>query len=136
MFSWAPLLSLDSGWVPLRCAPDPNPSTPPALMPHNGKHKQNLSRSPSSPAQYGLVIRSAPEKTKQRSSSLCCGEAVCGSVCVCLIAYATSKQTRRWEAQTNWETCNKSEIVWEGYQFADKCTEPVWLSSREPFASF
>lgn len=92
---------------------DPNPSTAPLHTPHNGEHKQNLSPTPSSQAQCGLVIGSAPEKAKQRSSSL-----FCESVCVCLIAYATSKQTRHREAQTNRETCNKSEIVWEGY---DRC---------------
>lgn len=61
-----------------------------------------------------------PEKTKQRCSSLLCGEAVGESVCVCfcLIAYAASEQTSRREAQTNRETCIKSEIVWEGY---DRC---------------
>lgn len=64
MFSWAPLLSLNSGWVPLRCALDHSPSTAPLHMPHNGEHKQNLS--PSSPAQCGLVMGSAPEKYKTK----------------------------------------------------------------------
>lgn len=62
VFSWAPLLSLNSGWVPFRCAPDPKPpySTAPSCTPHNGEHKQNLKfpfqvfSLPS--AQYGHVI--------------------------------------------------------------------------------
>ena len=115
MFSWAPPLSLNSGWVPLRCVLDPNPSTAPLRIPHNGEHKQNLSPTPSSPAQYGLVICAGKDKTGHYSVEKQ-PESVC--MCVCFIAYATSKQTRHREAQTDRETCNKSEILWEGY---DRC---------------
>lgn len=84
------------------CAVDPDPSTAPLHMPHNGEHKQNLSPSRSSPAQYGHVLGSGgKKKTKQRSASLFRGEALCESVCICLTAYATSKQTNKTQRGTN-----------------------------------
>lgn len=102
------------------CAVDPDPSTAPLHMPHNGEHKQNLSPSRSSPAQYGHVLGSGGKKRLNKGALHYSAEKL--SVRACAFAslhmLQASKQTRHGEAQTNRETCNKSEIVWEGY---DRC---------------
>lgn len=56
----------------------------PLHRPYNGEYKQNLSPAHIFLTRYGLIIceGSAPEKTKQRSRSLLCLEAVCECMCV------------------------------------------------------
>ena len=108
MFSWAPMLSLNSGWVPLQCVLDPSLSTTPLHMPYNGEHKQHfieLNLANLSFSQYGLVIckGSATKKPKQRQILLLCLEAVCVCLCVYLPHFTCCKHTdKSWRGKNQW----------------------------------